>query len=126
MPFDCDPAKPDRVATLLRRVVHDHDAAGRHLLDLLFADPGRPAAERRFWLAARVTNTWLQRLLTLVPLQAPVGGRYQGHSLRSGAGIEAYAIGVPLPAIAEMMGHASVETTLRSYVRTRWRATDAA
>jgi len=35
-------------------------------------------------------------------------------------------IGAPAPMIAEMMGHASVETTLRSYVKTRWRPSPAA
>lgn len=123
VPVDVDASKPDKVATLIRLVVARHDAAGREPRALLFADPALPAPARRFWLAARVTNTWLQNIMRLLPLHVPLGGRYQGHSLRSGAGTEAYAIGLPIPMIAEMMGHASIETTLRNYVKTRWRAT---
>ena len=126
VPINTMPDKQDKVAALVRLVVEQHDAAGRHPDAMLFADPADPPAQRRFWLAARVTNVWLKRLLVLLPTPAPLGGKYQGHSLRSGAGSEAYAIGLPLPMIAEMMGHASTETTLRSYVRTRWRPSPAA
>lgn len=126
VPIGSDPAKPDKVAQLLRLAIHRHDASGRHPQEMLFADPAWPAPARRFWLAARVTNKWLRRAMELLPLAAPLGGKYQGHSLRSGAGSEAYAIGIPLPMIAEMMGHASIETKLRSYVKTRWRASPAA
>jgi len=66
-----------------------------------------------------VTNTWLRHLLELLPLPAPLGGKYQGHSLRSGAGSEAFAIALPVVMVAEMMGHASVETTSLSYIKTR-------
>lgn len=127
VPMDCDPAKPDKVALLLRLAVSRHDSCNRHPKAMLFADPALPAATRRFWLAARITNSWMRRLFELLPLAAPLGGKYQGrHSLRRGTGSEAYAIGLPLPMIAEMMGHASVETTLRSYDKTRWRATTEA
>jgi len=126
VPVDLDENKPDKVATLVRLVTYGHDAAGRHPRALLFADPALPAPARRFRLAARVTNTWLQRVMRLLPLHVPLGSRYQGHSLCSGAGTEAYAIGLPLPIIAELMGHASIETTLRNYVKTQWRATPAA
>jgi len=126
VPVDVDPAKPDKVADLVRLALRSHDAAARHPRAMLFADPALPAPTRRFWLAARVTNSWLQRAMQQLQLVAPLGGRYQGHSLRSGAATEAYAIGLPVPMIAEMMGHASVETTLRNYVKTRWRATPAA
>lgn len=126
IPVDIDENKPDKVADLIRIVLARHDAAGRHPRALLFADPALPAPARRFWLAARVTNTWLQHVMRRLPLHVPLGGRYQGHSLRSGAGTEAYAIGLPLPMIAELMGHASIETTLRNYVKTQWRATPAA
>ena len=126
VPIDVEPAKVDEIAMLLRLVVAAHDATGRAPAAMLFADPAEPPAQRLFWLAARVTNVWLQRLLCLLPTPAPLGGRYQGHSLRSGAGTEAYAIGLPLPMIAEMMGHASTDTTLRAYVRTCWRPSPAA
>jgi len=126
VPVDVEPGKPDRVAELLRLVVSQHDARGGHPKAMLFADPALPVPARRFWLAARVTNKWLRRLLELLPLPAPLGGKYQGHSLGSGAGSEAYAIGLPVAMVAEMMGHASVETTLRSYIKTRWRASPAA
>lgn len=126
VPVDWDGNKPDRLAQLLRLVVARHDAAGRHAQAMLFADPAAPAPLRRYWLAARVTNKWLQRVMRILPIPVPLGGRYQGHSLRAGAGSKAYAVGVPVPVIAEMMGHASVETTLRSYVHTRWRPSPGA
>jgi len=126
VPIDVEPGKPDRVARLLRLVIAQHDANRRHRTAMLFADPALPAPARQYWLAARVTNKWLQRLMALLPLPAPLGGRYQGHSLRSGAGSEAYAIGLPVAMVAEMMGHATVETTLRSYIKTRWRPSAAA
>lgn len=126
VPINWDGDKDDKVARLLRLVVDRHDAAGRHPQSMLFADPSLPPPLRLYWLAARVTNHWLKRLMQVLPVAAPLGGRYQGHSLRAGAGSEAYAIGVPAPMIAEMMGHASVETTLRSYVKTRWRPSSAA
>lgn len=126
VPVDCNPAKTDKVAALLRLAVRRHDAANLHPDAMLFADPALPAPARLYWLAARVTNLWLRRVGDFLPLTAPLGGKYQGHSFRSGAGSEAYAIGLPLPMIAEMMGHASIETTLRSYFKTRWRATPEA
>lgn len=126
VPLDWDGDKADRIAQLLRRVIDRHDAAGRDKRAMLFADPAVPAPLRRYWLTARVTNKWLQRIMLILPIRAPLGGRYQGHSLRAGAGSEAYAVGVPVPVIAEMMGHASVETTLRSYIRARWRPSPGA
>lgn len=56
VPVDTDPAQVDKVATLLQLVVRCHDAARRHPCAMIFADPARPAPERRFWLAARVTR----------------------------------------------------------------------
>lgn len=88
---------------------------------MLFAALAVPPPMRRYQLSARVTNTWLRRLTEVLPISAALGGLYQGHSLRFGAGSDAYAIGVPLPMIAEMMGYASVETPVRSSVRTRRR-----
>lgn len=113
------PDKQEKVAALVRLVVKQQDAAGRHPDAMLFADLADPPAQSRFWLAARVTNVWLKHLLVLFPTPAPLGRKYQGHSLRSGAGSQASAIGLPLPMIAEIMGPASRETTLRSYARTR-------
>eukprot|EP00170_Pyropia_yezoensis_P009787 contig_43918_g9825 len=107
VPINWDGNKDDKVARLLRLVVDRHDAAGRHPQAMLFADPDVPPTLRLYWLAARITNKWLKRLMQALPLAAPLGGRYQGHSLRAGAGSEAYALGVPAPMIAEMMGHAS-------------------
>lgn len=126
VPCDWEPTNPDKVATLLRLTVERPDANDRHPKAMIFADPALPAPARRFSLAARVTNQWLKRAHELLLLAVPLGGKYQGHSLRSGAGSEAYAIGLPLPIIAEMMGHASIEKTLRSYVKTQWRASPAA
>lgn len=118
--------KPEKVAAVIRLVLARHDDGGRYPRALLFADLALPAPVRRFWLAARVTNTWLQHVMWLLLLHIPLGGRYQEQSLRGGPGNEAYAIGLPLPTIAELMGHASIETTLSNYVQTQWRATPAA
>jgi len=125
VPTGVEPGKPDRVARLVRLVIAQLDANGRHRTAMLFADPTLPAPALQFWLAARVTNKWLQRLMALLPLPAPLGGRYQGHSLRSDAGSEAYAIGLPVAMVTEMIGHASVGTNLRSYIKTRWRPSAA-
>ena len=126
VPIHCTPGVPDKPAALVRLVWERHRAAGRAPNALLFADPALPPPVRLFHLAARCTNAWLHRLLRLLPLPAPLGGVYQGHSVRAGAATEAYALGVPLPMIAEMLGHSSLETTLRAYVRTRWRSSAAA
>lgn len=103
-----------------------HRAAGRAPQALLFGDPSLLAPTRLFHLAARCTNTWMRNLLAHLPLPAPLGGVYQGHSVRSGAATEAYALYIPLPVISEMLGHAALETTLRDHVRTRWRTSPAA
>lgn len=58
-----------------------------------------------------------------MPVHLPLGGIYQGHSLRSGAATAAYSIGVPLPMVVEMLGHSSTEVNMRSYVKSRFRAT---
>ena len=114
--------KADRPMLLVRRVLEAHYAAHRHPTAMLFADPAAPPAQRRFHLAARVTGRWLTRLREVVPLRTPLGGVYQGHSVRKGAASEAYALGVPVAVIAELLGHVSTQTSLQSYIRTRWRA----
>jgi len=126
VPIDCNPDVRDRPAALVRLVWEQHRAAGRGTAALLFADPHLPPEVRLFNLAARVTNVWLRRLLGLVPVPVTLGGIYQGHSLRSGAATAAYSIGVPLPMVAEMLGHSSMEVTMRSYVKSRFRATPEA
>lgn len=126
VPIDCTPGAVDRPAALIRLVWDQHRAAGRAPEALLFADPSLPAPTRLFHLAARCTNAWMRNLLTHLPIAAPLGGVYQGHSVRSGAATEAYALGIPLPMISEMLGHATLETTLRAYIRTRWRTSPAA
>lgn len=126
VPINCDSAVPDKPAALVRLVWDQHIAAGRRPEHMLFADPHLPPPVRAFSLAARVTNVWLRRLLRLAPVPVPLGGIYQGHSLRSGAASEAYAIGVPLPMVSEMLGHASLETTMRAYVKARWRSSPSA
>lgn len=126
VPINCDPDVPDKPAKLVRLVWDQHAAAGRRPEHMLFADPNLPPPERAFSLAARVTNVWLKRLLQLAPVPVPLAGIYPGHSIRSGAASEAYAIGVPLPMVSEMLGHASLETTMRAYVKTRWRPSTSA
>jgi len=76
---------------------------------MLFADPGAPPTLRLFHLAARVTGRWLARLNEAVPLRTPLGGVYHGHSVRTGAASEAYALGVPVAVIAELLGHVSTQ-----------------
>lgn len=124
VPIDCHPTKHDKPATLVRLVWER--AAGLDPAALLFADAHLPPEVRLFNLAARTTNVWLRRLLDLVPVHVPLGCIYQGHSLRSGAATAAYSIGVPLPKVAEMLGHSSMEVTMRSYVKWRFRATPEA
>jgi len=113
---------PDRPMLLVRRVLAAHYAAGRHAAAMLFSNPAASPTQRRFHLASRVTGRWLMRLREVVPLRTPLGGVYQGHSVRKGAASEAYALGVPVAAIAELLGHVSTQTSLQSYIRTRWRA----
>jgi len=126
VPIDGDATRVDKPVALVRLVWDQHRAAARARNALLFADPALPPPVRLFHLAARTTNFWLRRVLSILPLRAPLGGVYQDHSVRSGAATEAYALGVPLPMISEMLGHASLEPTLRGYVRTRWRSSPAA
>jgi len=70
VPTDWEGSKVDNVARLLPLVVERHDAAGRHLLAMLFADPALPSSLRRYWLAARATNKWLQRVRKAFPSQS--------------------------------------------------------
>lgn len=105
VPINCTPGTVDRPAALIRHVCDEHRAAGRAPRALLFANPALPAPARLFHLAARCTNSWLKRLLDILPLPAPLGGIYQDHSVRSGAATEAYALDIPLPMISEMLGH---------------------
>ena len=115
-------AKADRPMLLVRRVLASHYAAYLHPAAMLFADPAAPPTERRFHLAARITGRWLTRLRELVLLRTPLGGLFQGHLVRRCAASEAYALGVPVAVIAELLGHLSPQTSLQSYIRTRWPA----
>jgi len=105
--------KSDRPMVLLRRVLAEHHGARRPPAAMLFADPGAPPTLRLFHLAARVTGRWLARLHEAVPLRTPLGGVYHGHSVRKGAASEAYALGVPVAVIAELLGHVSTQRSLQ-------------
>lgn len=118
--------QPDRPLLLIRRVWQDHYAAHRHPDAMLFADPSAPPAYRHFHLASRLMSHWLTPLREVVPLRVPLGGRYKGHSLCKGAAAEAFALGVPIAVVAEMLGHLTTKTSLQSYIKTRWRASSGA
>lgn len=81
---------------------------------------GRPFGERLFALPAttvplpaRVTGTCLRRQLALVPFRPPLGTRWSGHSVRSGAATEAHAVGVDDALLRQLMGLADAETAHR-------------
>jgi len=125
VPIDGDATRVGKPVALVRLVWDQHRAAPRAPTALLIADPALPPPVRLFHLAARTTNVWLRRVLSILKLRAPFWGVYKGHSVRSDATAEAYALGVPLPMIPGMLGNTSLETTLRAYVRTRWRLSPA-
>ncbi|KAK1862960.1 hypothetical protein I4F81_005526 [Pyropia yezoensis] len=68
-------------------------------------------------------STTEQRRLGASP---PVGVRWSGKSLRSGAASAANAVGVPLAVVAAYMEHSQTAVTARSYIDARFLPTAAA
>lgn len=68
----------------------------------------------------------MRRVIEVLPFFAPLGRSHKKHSFRAVAVAESCAIRVPVPMTSEMMGNASVETTLRSKVKMLWRPSPAA
>lgn len=78
----------------------------------LFAGPGE-------LLGPRVTSHWLRQVLAWLGAAPPVGVRWSGKSIRSGAATLAIAVGVPLPVVAAYMEHAGPAVTARHYIDAR-------
>lgn len=99
----------DAPLTFLRAFRRDYLAAGGSLWWPMFAAPGtRPGP--------RVTSEWLRLLLSWTGTSAPLGVRWTGRSIRSGAATAANAIGLPLPVVAAYMEHGETAVTARHYV----------
>lgn len=112
VPVEVEPGQPHRVAQLLCLAVAQNEACRRYAATMLFADPALPTPARRLWLAARIKNQWIQTLMRLLPLLAPLGRTWQSHSFCCCAASEANAIGLPVSMDAKMLGHGSVTATL--------------
>ncbi|KAK1870411.1 hypothetical protein I4F81_012871 [Pyropia yezoensis] len=94
-------------------------AAGGSQLAPMFAAVGdRPGP--------RVTSLWLPLVLGWLGASPPVGVRWSGKSLRSGAATAANAVGVPLAVVAAYMEHSQTAVTARSYIDARFLPTAAA
>lgn len=96
-----------------------HRSAGGSLHAPLFSPAGAT-------LGPRVTTRWLQQVLQWFGLSPPLGCRWTGKSIRSGAATAANSVGVPLPVVAAYMIHKESATTARYYVDARTLPTDAA
>jgi len=109
----------DPVLCFLRSYRADFLAAGGRLFSPLFAPLGAT-------LSPRVTSRWLEQVLTWLQVAPPVGVKWRGKSIRSGAASAANSIGVPLPVVAAYMEHKETATTARHYVDARTLPTAAA
>jgi len=111
----------DPVLRLVREHWRAHRTAGRAAGERLFGPVGQAAP-----LPLRVVGTWLRELLTLVPVRAPVGTKWSGHSLRAGAASEAHALGLRDALIRQLMGLDDIKTAYRHYIDATWAASAAA
>jgi len=93
--------------------------AGGSPLTPLFAPAGRA-------IGPRVTSRWLRQALGWLQVAPPLGTRWTGKSIRSGAATAANAVGVPLAVVAAYMEHSSTATTARHYIDARLLPSDAA
>ena len=76
------------------------------------------------WSSALV-NAWLQEVLAVLNVEAPVGCSWSSHSLRSGGASAAFALGVDLLVIMSWGLWASLDS-LHLYVDVLVRADEAA
>jgi len=111
----------DRALRIVRSHWRAHRAAGRPPSERLFAPPGATTP-----LPLQVATSWLRDLLRLVPVRAPVGTKWSGHSLRAGAASEAHALGLSDALIRQLMGLADISTAYRHYIDATWAASSAA
>lgn len=74
----------------------------------------------------RVTSHWLRLVLGWLGVSPPVGVRWSGKSLRSGAATAANAVGVPLAVVAAYMENSQTAVTARSFIDARFLPTSAA
>lgn len=109
----------DAPLSFVRAFLHDFLASGGSPWDPLFAPPGEAPGPR-------VTSRWLKMLLGWLSASPPVGVRWSGKSLRSGAATAANAIGVPLAVVAAYMEHSETAVTARHYIDARHQPTAAA
>lgn len=72
-----------------------------------------------------VTSHWLQQVLNWLGVSHPVGVRWSGKSLRSGAATAANAVGAPLAVVAAYMEHSQTAVTALSYIEARFLLTAA-
>lgn len=94
-------------------------AAGGSPLAPIFAAVGdRPGP--------RVTSHWLRLVLGWLGASPPVGLRWSGKLLRTGAATAANAVGVPLAVVAAYMEHSQTAVTARRYIDARFLPTAAA
>lgn len=110
-----DPAgwEVDAPLRLVRRVWARHMRAGYPAAAHLFAAPGLQAFNS---LPTRVVTTWLRRLLARTRHQPPLGTKWTGHSVRSGAASAAHAVGLRVGLIVQLMGLSSAETAFKHYI----------
>lgn len=95
----------DRALRIIRSHWRAHTAAGRPRDGRLFAPAGTVKP-----LPARIVTRWMRELLALTAVRAPLGTKWSGHSLRTGAASEAHAIGLRDALLRQLMGLADIKT----------------
>lgn len=73
-----------------------------------------------------VIDDMLQRVLTVLGVEAPEGYSYSSHSLRSGAASAAFAVGVDIIRICYCGGWAQGSQAVHHYIDPSWQASTAA
>eukprot|EP00168_Porphyra_purpurea_P002131 TRINITY_DN124_c0_g1_i4.p1 TRINITY_DN124_c0_g1~~TRINITY_DN124_c0_g1_i4.p1 ORF type:complete len:257 (-),score=28.79 TRINITY_DN124_c0_g1_i4:623-1303(-) len=111
--------RADAPLRFLWRFRRDYLAGGDSLWSPIFAGPGEVPGPR-------VTSRWLKKLLLWLGVSPPVGVRWSGKSLRSGAATAANSVRVPLPVVAAYMEHGETAVTARHYIDARLLPTAAA